>query len=72
MKGPEETYQVVNIPLSFAGFQEPLAFRTRGFPSLGEVLVELGEGAYSMLEDGITNIRTIHFFAVEGADTRHP
>ncbi len=50
MKGPEETYQVVNIPLSFAGFQEPLAFRSRGFPSLGEVLVELGEGAYSMLD----------------------
>ncbi len=43
-----------------------LASRSRGFPSLGEVLVELGEGAYSMLEDGIINIRTIHFFAVDG------
>ncbi len=69
MKGPEETYQALNIPLSSAGFQESLASRSRGFPSLGEVLVELGEGAYFKLEDGIINITLL--CGRRGADTRN-
>lgn len=38
----------------------------RRFPALGKVLIKFGECAYSMLQDGIINICTVHFDPIGG------